>query len=118
VGGDDLLNPADLRPGKSTTPLQPNWVKPKFCDFVLALNMHMWRFIAISSIEEKTKWPDPQYGWHLRQTYITFATQKYRKQPVEHTTILPVRMTEKDASVIVSAKFAPADRAPRPIDLF
>ncbi len=75
--------------------------------------MHMWRFIAISSIEEKTKWPDPQYGWHLRQTYITFATQKYRKQPVEHTTIWPVLMTEKDAGVVVSAEFSPSRSCPQ-----
>ena len=64
IGRDDLLNPADLDPRKSTTPLQPNWVEPEFCRLILTFYMHVRRFIAISRIEEEPKWSNSQNRWH------------------------------------------------------
>jgi hypothetical protein len=49
-----FLDLADFRTGESTTPLQANRLKPEFCDFIITLNVNVWRLIAISCIKEET----------------------------------------------------------------
>jgi len=50
---NELPNPIQFSTRKSTAFLQSHWYKPKLSDLVLALDMHMSRFITISCIKEK-----------------------------------------------------------------
>jgi len=50
---NELPNPIQFSTRKPTAFLQSHWYKPKLSDLVLALDMHMSRFITISCIKEK-----------------------------------------------------------------
>jgi hypothetical protein len=78
---NNLLNASDLRPRKTTTPLQSNRVKPEFCDPILTFYVHMRRFGSIASIKEKPKRTDSQDGWHLRNVYSTFSGEMDGEDP-------------------------------------
>ena len=81
IGSDDLLNPADLDPGKAAASLQSNWVQPKLCDVFISFYMHMRGFIAICGVEEKTEGPDSQNRWHVAATISRLAGKMDRESP-------------------------------------
>jgi hypothetical protein len=60
-----FLDSADFRTGKSATSLQPDRVKPEFCDLIFTLNMTMWWLIPITCVKEESIGTDSQYCWHL-----------------------------------------------------
>jgi hypothetical protein len=51
----NLMHLPYLLPAKSPAALQPDWIKPKFCDFVIALDMNMIRLIPVASIEKEAE---------------------------------------------------------------
>ena len=61
-----FLNTRKFRPTKSAAFLQPDRIKPKFCNVVVTLDMHVHGFVAIPGVKEKPIWPVPQYCRHLQ----------------------------------------------------
>lgn len=61
----ELLDSTYFRPGESTTPLQTDRIKPKLRNFGLTFDVNMWRFIAVTCVEEEPVGPNPQYCRHL-----------------------------------------------------
>jgi hypothetical protein len=57
VRAHQFLNLTYLWPGKSTAPLQPDWIQPELSHLFLALNMDMRRFLPIARVKEKTVGP-------------------------------------------------------------
>jgi hypothetical protein len=50
---DQFLNATDLATAKPTAPLEPHRIKPELSQVTIALNMDMFRLIAITSVEEE-----------------------------------------------------------------
>ena len=72
VSVDKLLDAANSCPGKTATTLQPTRVKPELRDVIVTLDVNMWGFVPIPSIEEETIWPDSKYRWHLAHYHVDF----------------------------------------------
>ncbi len=72
VFADEFLDSTDLCSRKSAAALQPNWIKPELCNFVVPLNVTMLGLIAIPCVKEETIWTDSQYGRHLFQLHTNF----------------------------------------------
>jgi hypothetical protein len=51
---DQLPNPIQFSPSKSSAFLQPDRRKPKFRHLIISLDVHMRRFITITRIEEES----------------------------------------------------------------
>ena len=62
---DEFLNSVQFRPRIAAAFLQPDWIKPKFRDIVVAFDMDMRWFIAITCIKEEAIGAHPQYSRHL-----------------------------------------------------
>ncbi len=78
VFAHELLDSTNLRPGKPTAALQPDWVELELRDLVATLNVNMLGFISISRVEEETIWTDSQYRWHLSQLHTDFSPVTHR----------------------------------------
>jgi hypothetical protein len=72
VFADEFLDSTDLCSRKSAAALQPDWIKPELCNFVVPLNVTMLGLIAIPCVKEETIWTDSQYGRHLFQLHTNF----------------------------------------------
>jgi hypothetical protein len=59
-----LLYSAYFRTRKPATTLKANWIKPKFRDFIIALDMNVPRFVAITRVEKESVLTFSQNSWH------------------------------------------------------
>lgn len=64
---DDFMDSPDISPAEPAATLKSNGIKPEFGDIVIALDMHMLRFIAITGIEEEPIGPHSENSWHPRR---------------------------------------------------
>src|SRR5881296_3058653 len=69
----DFLDAPKLCASKPCIALQAERIKPELGKLVVALNMDMWRFIAIPCIKEEAIWADSQYSWHLLEFHSIFS---------------------------------------------
>jgi len=51
-------------PTKTAAALQSHWIKPELGNPIVALNMAMFRLVAIPGIEEESIRSDSQDSWH------------------------------------------------------
>jgi len=67
VFADEFLDSTDLCSRKSAAALQPDWIKPELCNFVVPLNVTMLGLIAIPCEKKK------RYGPTLSTVGIYFS---------------------------------------------
>jgi hypothetical protein len=61
---DNTLYTTNFRSAKSAALLQSDGIKPKFRELILSLNVNMWWFLPVASIEKETIGACSEHGWH------------------------------------------------------
>jgi hypothetical protein len=77
------LNTSDLGARKPSITLQPDGIKPELRQLVVMLNMHMRRFITISSGKKETVGPDSENSWHYWRFIAFFSVEKEQQRVIE-----------------------------------
>lgn len=72
----NFLDASDLGARKSSVTLQPDGVKPELRQLVVMFDMHMRRFISISSVEKEMVGTDSENGWHYLRFLAFFPVEK------------------------------------------
>ena len=61
---DEAHDPEDLQPPEAAALLKPNGIEPHLGTIRLALDVDVWRLVAIAGEEEEPVWADTEDGGH------------------------------------------------------
>jgi hypothetical protein len=61
---DQIADVVYFVPGEPAATLKLNWVEPEPCLTVVAINVNVWRFVAVAGIKKEPIWSHAKYGRH------------------------------------------------------
>jgi hypothetical protein len=78
---DQLLKPADLAPGKTTTMPQPHLIKPELRSVVISLDVDMQWLVTVACIKEESVRTSPKHRRHVPSLSCIQQRTKIYKYP-------------------------------------
>lgn len=76
--GRNVLDSPEFLAREASASLETDWIEPKLRFVIITFDMHVWRFITITGIEEESVWTNSQNGGHQSfAKYISFDDPGY-----------------------------------------
>ena len=63
------LDPREFYAQNPAAALQPNWIEPELCNFIISLNMNVLRLVTVPRVEEEAIGAGSEYCGHSSASF-------------------------------------------------